>query len=431
MGEEEEEEELNESQIEYEEEEEQNEEDEEIVVADKNKAKKQSDKEEMDADDSNNEDAEDEFASRPLSNQKSSKIQKNQEEKEKDEQQNEDMKDNQDDYNENIPVRKRKKSIILVPDSDNSQHLSQQNDDNMQQNKKKKPWSDQEFKSPLKYMKKTMTAIQIPKSFKSQSPKKKPTPKWRTRPALKLLDSRKKSKRKKKALQPQNDDNSHCSPLPFLPHFDDQNEDEDNDLDVNDKENRALQQRHCNKTKKKRKSYDDRDDLNPQPKKMRLNENKQQREKRTVIMAEKETQTQGPPPMNPQQIEAKISQRFELVFKSLFQQKMKELKQDNDEWRQFLREKVEETTMFQTQYNAQMKRVQNEIFGKFRKDIVKKWKSDCMDIVEQLDEYASNIQQQQQLQCDDNQYANPLQRTDSSELIINQISSLLNEYNNN
>merc|ERR1712173_343256 len=103
---------------------------------------------------------------------------------------------------------------------------------------------------------------------------------------------------------------------------------------------------------------------------------------------------------------------------------MQTLKNDNEEWRQFLQQKLSETNVFQNEYALGIERVQTEIFDKFRKDIVKKWRGDAMDCVEQLDEIASNVQ----LQQNENQFANPLQRTDSSESIIKQISSLLNKY---
>merc|ERR1712154_201738 len=114
----------------------------------------------------------------------------------------------------------------------------------------------------------------------------------------------------------------------------------------------ALQQKQCNKSKK-RKVYEDRDEIiyEPKRKKMKFNDhNNRHNRKRPVILMEKGTQTHGPPPLDPQQIEAEITQRFEILFGKLFREKMNEIKQDNDEWRQFLKMKMNETNVCQNEY---------------------------------------------------------------------------------
>merc|ERR1712194_780494 len=136
-----------------------------------------------------------------------------------------------------------------------------------------------------------------------------------------------------------------------------------------------------------------------------------------IVVECKGTQTDGPMIIDPQQIEKEIAIKFEGLFENILREKMQTLKQDNDEWKQFLKDKLAQTNAVQNEYRSGIENLQTEIFDKFKQDIVKKWKGDVTDCIEQLDDHASNVQLQQL--NDNRQFAvNPLQRTGSSESII-------------
>jgi len=147
---------------------------------------------------------------------------------------------------------------------------------------------------------------------------------------------------------------------------------------------------------------------------------------RTIIMEEKGVQTEGRRRVDAKKIEAEITNKFETLFNNLFSEKMDELRNDNNEFREFLKEKAEETNNVQTEYNGKLKEIQNEIYNKFKTDILKKWKDDVMDVCEQLDEHGTTIQTE-----NEQNYQRNLVRNLSgnvSDDIVNQISSLLNDY---
>ena len=143
-------------------------------------------------------------------------------------------------------------------------------------------------------------------------------------------------------------------------------------------------------------------------------------------------------------IQEEVSSKFKKLFNNLFHDKVRELRRDNEEFRRFLQEKAQRTTELHTEYGAKVKAIQNEVFSKMGKDILKKWKDDVMDSIEQLEEHASTIHDQQSEyernrmndgkrngvdhHRDEHTSSRMVSRSNSED-IVNQISNLLNSYN--
>eukprot|EP01084_Bolivina_argentea_P108687 194260_1 len=177
-------------------------------------------------------------------------------------------------------------------------------------------------------------------------------------------------------------------------------------------------------------------DIEPPKKKQKINNNNNNNNKnnkrKTILYKEIGTQTEGPKRIDVKKIENELSIKFKIIFENLFRDKLDELKNDNDHFKQFLRDKVTETTEIQNIYNIKMKQIQNDIFNKFKKDILKKWKDDVMDIVDQLDEHGSNIQTQN----DHSIHSTHLRQThndnkNKNDDIVRQMATLLQTYNQN
>eukprot|EP01083_Nonionella_stella_P006639 19247_1 len=278
----------------------------------------------------------------------------------------------------------KKQPVILVPDSDPSQANTEE-PEFVSRPLMHPVQGPLPLEAPYETPRKTRPISLMPTS--SPTKRKRSTNKWRKRPPLRLESARNKNKKQNETL-----------PLQQI-----------NDVVNDDRfhENNGRKRKHFD-------AYDKNENVNPPTKK-----------RKTVVMEDKQTQTEakGLLHVDVNKIENQISSRFKILFENLFRDKCEELRNDNDGFRQFLRGKASETNDIQNDYNAKMKHVQSEIFNQFRENILKKWKDDAMDVCEQLDEYATNIQSQNRVAA--------MGRSDSSDDIVLQIKSLLNNYNQN